>query len=141
MLWKPQREIFRTILGMKPTGLPYGRQEFGERWLLLTGEERALIDTLYARCSRLDDPSHTKQIFQGLITSADAVYHLKRKGPQCYICQPEGKPRPPAYEVEIEDALMKPLVSGAETKRYIEPETDTFLLFHTDLIRRVRICS
>ena len=33
------------------------------------------------------------------------------------------------YVVEIEDAIMKPLVSGAEAKRYEEPETDTYLLF------------
>ena len=125
----PTGDIPNDPWGDPKLALPYGRQVFGERWLLLTGEERALIDRLYERCARLDDPLHTKQIFQGLITSADAVYHLKRKGPRQYVCQPEGKPKPPAYEVEIEDALMKPLVSGAEAKRYVEPETDTFLLF------------
>jgi hypothetical protein len=109
--------------------LPYGKQIFGDRWLLLTGKERALIDRLYERCKRLDNPTHTKQIFQGLITSADAIYHLKRIGPGRYLCQPEGKPKPPPYEVEIEEALMKPLVSGAEAKRYVEPHTETFLLF------------
>jgi len=109
--------------------LPYGKQVFGERWLLLTGKERALIDRLYEHCKRLDNPTHTKQIFQGLITSADAIYHLTRKGPGRYLCQPEGKPKPLPYEVEIEEALMKPLVSGAEAKRYVEPKTDTYLLF------------
>lgn len=109
--------------------LAYGRQAFGERWLLLTGEERALIDGLYKRCKRLDDAVHTRQIFQGLITSADAIYHLTRKGPGRYLCQPDGQPRPASYEVEIEDALMKPLVSGAEAKRYVEPKTETYLLF------------
>lgn len=111
------------------SALPYGRQEFGDRWLLLTGEERALIDRLAARCRRLDAPEHTSNIFVGIQTSADAVYHLQRRGPGLYLCQPEGKPKPPAYEVEIEDALMKPLVSGAEAKRYLEPVTHTYLLF------------
>jgi len=109
--------------------LAYGREAFGERWLLLTGEERALIDRLYERCNRLDDPRHTRQIFQGLITSADAIYHLKRIGPGRYLCQQDGDPKLVAYEVEIEDALMKPLVSGTEAKRYIEPRTEIFLLF------------
>lgn len=109
--------------------LPYGKQVFGDRWLLLTGEERALIDRLYARCKRLDAPEHTSNIFVGLQTSADAVYHLKRLAPGRYLCQPEGKLKPAPYEVEIEDALMKPLVSGAEAKRYVEPLTDTYLLF------------
>jgi hypothetical protein len=109
--------------------LPYGREEFGDRWLLLTGEERALFDRIYERCKRLDDPAHTKQIFQGLITSADAIYHLIRIGPGRYLCTPRGDSAPPPYEVEIEDVLMKPLVSGAEAKRYIEPITDTYLVF------------
>ncbi|THD42544.1 MAG: hypothetical protein E7774_15370 [Bradyrhizobium sp.] len=33
------------------------------------------------------------------------------------------------YEVIVEDAVMKPLVSGPEAKRYDEPETDTYILF------------
>jgi hypothetical protein len=33
------------------------------------------------------------------------------------------------YEVEIEDAIMKPLVTGPEAKRYEEPETSIYLLF------------
>jgi hypothetical protein len=31
--------------------------------------------------------------------------------------------------VELEDAIMKPLVSGSEAKRFLEPQTDTYLLF------------
>jgi hypothetical protein len=109
--------------------LAYGRQVFSDRWLLLGGEERALIDRLYQLCKRLDDPENTRQIFQGLITSADAIYHLKRLGPGRYLCTPRGEGAAPAYEVEIEDALMKPLVSGAEAKRYVTPATRTYLLF------------
>lgn len=93
------------------------------------GSSARLIDRLYGRCKRLDDPAHTKQIFQGLITSADAIYHLTRKGPGRYLCTPKGEHAPPPYEVEIEDTLMKPLVSGAEAKRYVAPLTDTYLLF------------
>jgi hypothetical protein len=109
--------------------LPYGRQVFGDRWLLLAGEERALIDRLYRCCNRLDAPEHTSNIFVGLQTSADSIYHLKRLGPGRYLCEPRGAGAPPPYEVQIEDALMKPLVSGPEAKRYIEPQTGTYLLF------------
>ncbi len=109
--------------------LVYGRQEFGERWLLLTGEARALIDRLYQSCKRLDNPKHTSSIFVGIQTSADAIYHLTRLGPSRYLCTPRGERADPPYEVEIEDALMKPLISGAETKRYVTPETNTHLLF------------
>lgn len=121
------------------SSLPYGRQVFGDRWLLLTGEERALIDRLYEHCPRLDDPSLTTQIYQGLITSADAIYHLERIGPGRYLCSPKGEKAPPPYEVEIEDAIMKPLVSGPEAKRYIDPKTETYLLFPYHFKNEVRL--
>jgi hypothetical protein len=116
--------------------LAYGREAFGERWLLLTGKERALIDRLYQRCKRLDDPAHTSSIFVGIQTSADAIYHLRRLGPGHYLCTPKGDNAQPPYEVEIEDALMKPLVSGAEARRYIAPETNTYLLFPYQVSRK-----
>ncbi len=109
--------------------LPYEKLAFGERWLLLTGRERALVDKLCATCTRLDDPDNTESIFVGIQTSADHIYHLTRQGPNRYICAPKGEHAPPPYEVELEDALMKPLVSGADAKRYVEPRPDTYLLF------------
>jgi hypothetical protein len=68
----------------------------------------------------------TSAIFQGLITSADKIYHLDRVGRGQYRCAPTGAP---PYLVEIEDEIMKPLISGPEAKRYEEPETNTYLLF------------
>ena len=62
----------------KATHLAWGAQEFGDRWLLLTGPERALVDRLAATCRRLDDPACTTGIFVGIQTSADAIYHLRR---------------------------------------------------------------
>ncbi|MCV0394128.1 MAG: Eco57I restriction-modification methylase domain-containing protein [Rhizobiaceae bacterium] len=111
------------------TGLSYDRLAFGERWLLVTGAERTLVDKLQKACLRLDDPSLANNIFQGLITSADVIYHLKRKGPNTYVHTPRGKNPPPPFEVAIEDALMKPLVSGADAKRYQKPATNTYILF------------
>jgi Eco57I restriction-modification methylase len=102
----------------------YDNLDYGDRWLLLAGRERALIDRLSATCRRLDDPTVTTNIYQGLITSADAIYHLDRRGPRRYLCSPRGKGAPLAYEVEIEDEVMQPLVSGADSRRYIEPPDD-----------------
>lgn len=108
--------------------LPYARLSFGDRWLLVTGKERDLIDKLSKTGRRLDDKALTTGIHQGLITSADHIYHLKRLGPNRY----EEKPAKGAKRgrvVEIEDEIMKPLVSGAEANRYLTPITDTYLLF------------
>ena len=111
------------------TTLTYDQLSFGDRWLMTTGADRDLIDRLYLTSNLLDDPSTTRNIFVGIQTSADAIYHLRRVGPERYVCTPKGVNAPPPYEVAIEDAIMKPLVSGAEAKRYIEPRTHTYLLF------------
>lgn len=122
--------------------LPYDRLHFGNRWLLATGPERGLIDRLAATCRRLDDPRLTRAIYQGLITSADSIFHLRRLGAGRYECSPSGKDAPPPYEVSIEDGIMKPLVSGPEAKRYIEPKTETFVLFPYDVVDgRVQLIS
>jgi hypothetical protein len=106
--------------------VPWGAMAEEGEWLMATGAERALIDRLAQTCLRLDDPALTTGITVGIQTSADDVYHLERIGPGRYLCAPK---KLPSYEVPIEDALMKPLVSGAEAKRYEEPATDTYLLF------------
>jgi hypothetical protein len=93
---------------------------------MVTGAERALIARLTATCLRLDSPRLTNAIFQGLITSVDKIYHLEKLGPRQYRCSPNGAA---PYVVEIEDEIMKPLVSGPEAKRYEDAETDTFVLF------------
>jgi hypothetical protein len=114
--------------------LPYAKLAFGDRWLLLTGAERAIIDKLYERCSRLDDPRNTSSIFVGIQTSADAIYHLQYLGAGRYLHTPKGKNAPPPYEVEIEDAIMKPLISGADAKRYVKPKVAVYLLFPYELV-------
>ena len=60
--------------------VPYDSVPETGEWLIATGAERALIERLSRDCLRLDDPSLTTAIFQGLITSADHIYHLERLG-------------------------------------------------------------
>lgn len=104
--------------------LPYGNLGYGDRWLMLSGAERALIDALDGRCDQLGSTAVSSAVFVGLQTSADSVYHLRRIGPGRYISRASG-----GSAVRIEDALMHPLVSGTEAKRYIEPDTITYILF------------
>ena len=104
--------------------LPYDNLTYGDRWLLLSGAERALIDALDARCDQLGSAAVSEAVFVGLQTSADSVYHLRRIAPGRYLSRASGD-----IEVRIEDAVMHPLVSGPEAKRYIEPDTTTYILF------------
>ena len=124
----PKGDMVDTDWSDPGLAVPYDAFSDDGEWLMATGPERALIERLAHDCLRLDDRTLTNAIFQGLITSADHIYHLKRLGTDRYECTPKGKGAK-SYEVEIEDTIMKPLVSGPEAKRYEEPETDTYLLF------------
>ena len=109
------------------SALAWGEQDYGHRWVMIAGAARALINRLARDCRPLT--AVTTQIFVGVQTSADAIFHLDRLGPGRYRCRPPGSPRPSPYEVEVEDAIMRPLVSGAEAKRYIKPSSKTHILF------------
>ncbi|WP_298611000.1 hypothetical protein [uncultured Thiothrix sp.] len=47
--------------------------------------ECQLIEKPNITCKRLDDPTITTAIFQGLITSADSIYHLTKLGEGKYV--------------------------------------------------------
>ncbi|MDD3801059.1 MAG: N-6 DNA methylase [Desulfuromonas thiophila] len=106
------------------SAIPYDELSATDAWNLMPTQERNLIERLKVACKTLEQCS--KGIFVGIQTSADAIYHLTRLS--------SGRYRTGAGTiVELEDAIMHPLVSGAEAKRYLEPETNTYLLFPYDL--------
>ena len=112
--------------------IPYADLADTENWSLLPREERAFIARMGDAHLRLDDPRICRAVFQGLITSADSIFHLTRLGPGVYQHEPNPADRRAGqarYEVRLEDTIMKPILSGVETKRYIAPETDTYILF------------
>ncbi len=98
-----------------------------ESWTLAPNAERNLLYRLKKELKDLGSKTYSKQIFQGLITSADYIYHLERIGRGKYRHKPKGKKAP--VEIEIEDDIMHPLVSGQEAKRYQVPDTSTYILF------------
>ena len=93
---------------------------------MATGEDRVVIKRLGKGSLRLDDKRVASRITVGIQTNADNIYHLKRLGKNRYLCSLS---KTEIYETEIEDGLMKPLVSGKEAMRFEVPETDTYLLF------------
>jgi len=99
-----------------------------EAWNLFPDIERSLIDRLNQKCKRLEDCC--KAIIVGIQTSADYIYHLTKIGQGKYLHKGKDKK---IKEVEIEDQIMRPLVSGTEAKRYQKPHTNTWLLFPYDL--------
>ena len=100
--------------------IPYEELPEEDAWTLAPKAEMELIRRLNASCKTLENSS--KGIVVGIQTSADHIYHLNRTGTNRYETRT-------GLEVAIEDALMHPLVSGSEAKRYLNPQTDTYLLF------------
>src|SRR5258707_7948735 len=96
-------------------------------WALLDEREQKILDKMRERSVTLEDAS--EQIFQGLITSADAVYHLTKLGPGRYYSEALDQ------EVEIEDDIMKPLVSGEDAVPFATPPTNKYLIFPYMLAR------
>lgn len=95
-------------------------------WEFVSGDERKVIQRLQKDCLKLEDKKVTKAIFVGVQTSADYIYHLEKIGQNTYRHKPKGGD---PYEVHVEDAIMRPIVSGPEAKRYTTPHTDTYVLF------------
>jgi Eco57I restriction-modification methylase len=137
-------DISRTDWGAADYSLPYAAIAAPlQPWLLAPAPVKALIERLGREGTRLDAAENTKGIIVGIQTSADHIYHLRRLAKNRYAYRPlerrekggkvvtvKGDP----VEVAIEDAIMKPLVSGKDVKRFLEPRTDIYLLFpyHVD---------
>lgn len=100
--------------------VPYGDLSAEDTWNLMPDAERRLADRLRSDFAPL--VNRCEGIAVGIQTSADHIYHLTRLENGSFRTR-SGR------EVAIESELMRPLVSGAEAKRYQEPKTNTYLLF------------
>jgi hypothetical protein len=93
-------------------------------WALVPAAEARLLIRLRGRCPTLADSC--EQIAVGVQTSADSIYQLERLGPGVYRRLGAGASRDP---IALEDAVMRPLLSGAEVDRYRAPQTRNYVLF------------
>jgi len=72
----------------------------------------------------MGDASNSQQVFQGFKTSGDALYIAKKMHGR-YAFQFGADD---IRERRIEDGVMVPVLSGAETKRYETPATKNYIL-------------
>lgn len=99
-------------------------------WLVAPAPVRSMIERLGKEGTPLGHSENTSGINVGIQTSADHIYHLRciGKGRFAYTPRVNGKKQAEVV-VEIEPAIMKPLISGGDAKRFLEPQTDIYLLF------------
>jgi len=90
-------------------------------WALLPGKAQGILDRLRKNAVTLEEAS--SGIIVGVQTSADSVYHLTKLGPGKYYSDALKE------IVELDDDLLKPLVSGKEAVPFACPSTDTFIIF------------
>jgi Eco57I restriction-modification methylase len=96
-----------------------------EPWVLVPPEEAAVIRAAGDGSERLD--AVTRQIYQGLITSADKVYVLEDRGEHAGLRVVYS--RASEEEVKLEPDLLHPLASGEDVQRYSFASLSQVLLF------------
>lgn len=94
--------------------LPYENLPTTDAWQFMPEPERKLIEKLTATCKRLDDPSITTAIFQGLKTGGDSLFIFSKDAIACK---------------EIESDLIIPVLLGSDAKRYARPCVENYIFF------------
>ncbi len=100
--------------------VPYTRLS-ADPWALLGDDDQAILDRMRQRSVTLKEASGG--IIVGIQTSADIVYHVIRIKPGLYYSKALND------EVELEEEMVKPLISGEDAVPFATPPTDKYLLF------------
>jgi hypothetical protein len=110
--------------------IPYDELPEEEAWVFASSIERALLAKLKQKGIPLGDKAVTRAIFQGMVTSANAVYHFYK----CNNGYEVHSTDEPQYDSQIEDTFLRPLVTGPDAKRYLVPKPSVFLLFPYQIV-------
>lgn len=101
-------------------------------WVFLPKTEYRLLKKLSNNFGELGDKNVTKKIFQGMVTSANCVYHLHKSHKDLFQKFKKQKIK----IQEIEDKYLRPLVTGPDAKRYQMPNIGTYLIFPYDVTEK-----
>jgi len=96
-----------------------------EIWLLVKPKIKRILEKICNKNKKLSEI--TSKIFQGIATSADKIYVLKKikEKNKIYICYSEHLQE----NVEIEKGLLKPFLMGKDVKRYQKPYEKNMVIF------------
>ena len=96
--------------------IPWTGLDDGPWYLGVRSAVRPLFDRLRKSGPFLDDPEICRRVFQGIKTSLDPVYVLKIVEESKHTVRVYSKAL--QRDLELEPALLKPLVKGGEMKRF-----------------------
>ena len=93
-------------------------------WIFVSGDEEKVFYKLWDMPVKLTDNSN---ISQGLATSADKIYILPLI--ETYDLKSKCESKFLQEEICLENNILKPLLKGAEIKRYAQPKPNNVLIF------------
>ena len=95
-----------------------------DEWIFVSGDEEKVFYKLYDLPMKLTENTN---ISQGLATSADKIYILPLI--ETFDEKSQCKSKYSDEEVCLENNILKPLLKGAEIKRYEQPTSNNTLIF------------
>ncbi|UQB41881.1 Eco57I restriction-modification methylase domain-containing protein [Thiomicrospira microaerophila] len=104
------------------TPLPYHQLDPNQAWQFMPEVERVLINKLFETCPSLK--SMTTSISQGLVTSANDIYHLTQDDQRFIV---------PKNVFITESEVVRPLISGKNVSRYALFNQDVSIIIPYDL--------
>jgi hypothetical protein len=109
--------------------LDYKSLPDNEPWVFASQTVLGLMTKLRKSCVRLDDPSVTESISQGLISGAFEVFALQRNSKDSYTSHADDPP----VILKIEDGIMRRLISAQGIDPFRIDEPTVHILFPYNL--------
>ncbi|MDD4464355.1 MAG: Eco57I restriction-modification methylase domain-containing protein, partial [Desulfobacterales bacterium] len=132
-----RRDIASLDWGMVKDSVLYLELPNEESWVLMPNVERSLLLRLSNDFDKLGNRNIAVKIFQGMVTSANSVYHLHKT--QNGFHQKFSTHNEPVQN--IENTYLRPLVTGPDAKRYQTPDISTYLIFPYDVADNSSVLS
>ncbi len=108
--------------------IPYNQLPEEEAWVLAPQQEKEMLKKLLAENPPLSSLATDGAVgFRGIESGADDIYYFPTRISQNHYRRDNG--RFPLNDVAIEDAIMRPFVSGPEATRYAVPQISGHAIF------------
>ncbi len=111
--------------------IPYEELPEEEAWTLAPKAEKQMLEKLLAKHPPLSTFAAENAVgFRGIESGADEFYHFDRVGPNRYVGAKNGaRMDMRGVEANLDDGIMRKLVSSEDAKRYTMPNPSRYTIF------------